>query len=61
MREWLKEKRIAASLTMREVSMQSNISLCYYSQIENGKRNVSVTVAKAIAGVLDFDWDKFFD
>lgn len=61
MREWLKEKRITASLTMREVSMQSNISLCYYSQIENGKRNVSVTVAKAIAGVLDFDWNKFFD
>ena len=60
MREWLKEKRIAASLTMREVSMQSNISLCYYSQIENGKRNASVTVAKAIAGVLDFDWQQFF-
>jgi len=61
MRIWLKEIRDSRNFTMCEVSERAGISLCYYSQIESGKRNASVTVAKSIASVLNFDWQKFFE
>lgn len=60
-RIWLKELRKAKKLTMREVATIAGISECYYSQIENGKRNVSVNTAQALAQILEFDWQKFYD
>ena len=60
-RAWLKEIRNSKGLTMKEVSTKADISECYYSQIEGGVRNASVPVAKKIAEVLGFSWQKFFE
>lgn len=60
-RDWLKEIRTSSGLTMKEVSSKADISECYYSQIESGVRNASVSVAKKIAEVLGFSWQKFFE
>ena len=61
MRKWLKKIRTKANKTMKNVAENAGISECYYSQIENGARNASVSVAKKIAEVLGFDWQKFFE
>lgn len=61
MRSWLKTLRIKAGKTMKIVAENAGISECYYSQIENGVRNASVPVAKKIAEILGFDWQKFFE
>lgn len=61
MRKWLKEIREKSGLTMKSVANAANISECYYSQIENGKRNATPSVAKRIAEVLGFTWTRFFD
>lgn len=58
--KWLKEARQARRLTTYEVAAKAGISQGYYSQIENGARNVSVPIAKKIAAVLLFDWTAFF-
>lgn len=60
-RLWLEELRKGNKMTMRQVSMSAGISECYYSQIESGKRNVSVNTAKAIGKALNFDWKKFYE
>lgn len=60
-REWLEQIRKEKGLTMREVAAKSGIAECYYSQIENGKRNLPVNTAKAIASALDFEWQKFYE
>lgn len=61
MRNWLKVVRQSQGLTMKQIANQAEISECYYSQIENGSRNVSVLVAKKISKVLGIEWEKFFD
>ena len=61
MRNWLKEKRLETQLTMKSVALAAGISECYYSQIENGSRGCSVPIAKKIAEVLGFDWQKFYE
>ena len=60
-RMWLKELRNAKKMTMREVATIAGISECYYSQIENGKRNVPVSTAQDLARILEFDWQKFYN
>ena len=60
-KKWLKEIRDSKEMTMKTVAVAAGISECYYSQIENGSRGCSVTVAKKIAEVLGFDWQKFFE
>ena len=57
---WLKEARQARRLTTYEVAEKTQISQTHYSDIENGKRNPSVRMAKKIAAVLLFDWTVFF-
>ena len=61
MRVWLKNIRLEAKKTMKNISTEAGISESYYSQIENGTRNASVSVAKKIAEVLGFDWQMFFE
>ena len=61
MRSWLKEIRLEKGLTMKSIASEIGISDCYYSQIENGVRNVPVKTAKKIAALLGFDWQKFFE
>ncbi|WIF98703.1 helix-turn-helix domain-containing protein [Pontibacillus chungwhensis] len=58
-RMWLSKIRKKKELTQLEVAKQSNIGRAYYTQIENGIRNPSVSVAKKIASTLDFEWSIF--
>ncbi len=48
-------------LTQLQVAQSASIERAYYTQIENGKRNPSVKVAKNIANVLSFEWSLFFE
>ncbi|MGY0692662.1 helix-turn-helix transcriptional regulator [Virgibacillus sp. FSP13] len=61
MRTWLKEIRIQRGFTQNEVAELSGIERAYYTMIEQGNRNPSVSVAKAIASSLGFEWTIFFD
>lgn len=61
MRAWLKKIRMEKELSLQEISVIVGISKSYYEKIESGERNASVTVAKKIAGVLDFPWENFFE
>ncbi|HSH25568.1 MAG TPA: helix-turn-helix transcriptional regulator [Massilibacterium sp.] len=61
MRTWLKELRLQQGFTQNEVAELSEIERAYYTMIEQGNRNPSVSVAKRIASTLDFDWTIFFD
>lgn len=61
MREWLKQIRNGLKLSAKEAAERSGISRSYYEKIEYGERNVPVKTAKAIAGALDFDWQKFYE
>ncbi|MFD2045494.1 helix-turn-helix domain-containing protein [Ornithinibacillus salinisoli] len=59
-REWLILYRESKRLTQAQVASFSFIDRSYYSQIETGKRNPSLTVANNIAKALDFDPMMFF-
>ncbi|WP_081413390.1 helix-turn-helix transcriptional regulator [Aneurinibacillus terranovensis] len=59
MRDWLVEKR--GDLTHEQVAKMAKISRSAYSNIESGKRNPSVEMAKAIAKALGFEWTIFFE
>lgn len=48
----LKEAREAAGLTQLEISKKLGISDSFYSQIENGKRRLSLKMALDIAAIL---------
>lgn len=61
MREWLKKMRTQKSMTMKKVASSAGISECFYSQIESGKRNPTVDVAKSIAKTLGFSWERFYE
>jgi transcriptional regulator with XRE-family HTH domain len=61
MRVWLKELRLQQGFTQDEVAKDSGIKRAYYTMIEQGNRNPSVSVAKSIADSLGFDWTIFFD
>jgi putative transcriptional regulator len=57
----LKQIRKEKNYTQEEVGRRSSITRNYYTQIELGVRVPSVTVAKAIASVLEFDWRLFYE
>lgn len=61
MRVWLKEFRTQRGYTQEKVSKDAGIERSYYTMIEQGNRNPSVAVAKAIANSLGFEWTIFFD
>lgn len=58
-RDWLIAFR--GRLTQEQVAFLSGISRGAYSNVESGKRDPSVAMAKAIAGALNFEWNIFFD
>ena len=61
-RQWLKELRQRSNnLTQEQLAKMVGISRTMITEIENGKANPSVEVAKKIAAVLDFDWVMFFE
>lgn len=49
------------NFTQSQVATSADISLSFYSQIENGVRKPSVETAKRIAKALDFNWTDFFE
>ncbi|TWJ84308.1 hypothetical protein CHCC20496_4310 [Bacillus licheniformis] len=59
MRKWLIEHR--GKRSQETIAKKAGISRGAYANIELGKRNPSVQVAKRIADELDFDWTIFFD
>ncbi|GIN71283.1 putative HTH-type transcriptional regulator YqaF [Bacillus sp. J14TS2] len=61
MRNWLKSLRIQKGLTQQEIADIVNIERAYYTMIESGNRNPSVSVAKSIASAIGFDWTIFFE
>lgn len=62
-RNWLVEIRKKSGQSQQTVADKAGISQSYYAGIETGARGnpLTVPVAKAIAGVLDFDWTVFYE
>ena len=63
MREWLVAIREERQLSQKDVSEKVGISQPSYNNIEHGipGKGPSVSTAKKISEVLDFDWTRFFD
>lgn len=59
--DWLKNIRKQKGLTTKEVAKLAGCSQISIYKIEAGERTPSVTVAKAIARVLDFHWTRFYE
>lgn len=55
MGQTLRELRMECSMTLREVSMSSMVSLGYLSEIERGHKEASSEVLGAIASALNVD------
>jgi putative transcriptional regulator len=53
-------KRKEKGLTQQEMADQIEVSRQYYTDIENGKRQPSVSTAKKIGEVLEVEWTIFF-
>ena len=49
----LREFRIAAAMTLREVSSVARVSLGYLSEVERGQKEASSELLNAICGALD--------
>lgn len=61
MRKWLVEIRNNNNLTQDELAENVGITRQMISAIELGKTDPSVTVAKAIAAFLEFEWQRFYE
>lgn len=57
----MRERRISAKKTLKELALSVGVSECYISQIETGTRRPSVDTAKRIAAALGFDWTRFYE
>lgn len=57
----LRAMRDAKNISQISVAKKCGITNAFLSQIERGRRQPSVTTAKNIAAVLDFDWTQFFE
>lgn len=60
--DWLKNIRTERGMTQDQVAEAvGGISRTAYTNIETGIRRPSVEVAQRIAGVLGFEWTRFFE
>lgn len=59
--ELLRSARKSKGYTQAQVANEAKISVGGYTNIENGKRMPSVSVAKSIAKILDIEWSKIFE
>jgi transcriptional regulator with XRE-family HTH domain/quercetin dioxygenase-like cupin family protein len=57
----LKDVRLKAGLTLRELARQADVSPSFVSQIENGKSQPSVATLYAFAQLLNVSIDELFD
>lgn len=51
--EVLRARRLAAGLTLRDVSARARVSLGYISEVERGQKEPSSELLAALAGALD--------
>jgi DNA-binding XRE family transcriptional regulator len=58
-RQWLMEYR--GDRTHQVIADMAGISRSFYTEIETGEKDPSVTTAKSIGRVLGFDWTIFFE
>lgn len=61
MRSWLVAIREEYGFSQKEVAKRVGISQPSYCNIENGERRPAVETAKAIAKVLGFQWERFYE
>lgn len=59
-RDWLKEKRKEADLTLKALAEIVGCSQTHIWDIENGKKNPSLKLAFNISNELNFDMKNFF-
>jgi transcriptional regulator with XRE-family HTH domain len=57
----LREARLRAGLSLRELARQLNVSPSFVSQLENGKSQPSVATLYSLAQLLDLSIDGLFD
>ena len=57
----LDEMRKEKNMTQAELAKRIGVAQNTISQVETGERRPSVELAKRIAGVLDFDWTRFYE
>jgi transcriptional regulator with XRE-family HTH domain len=50
---FIREQRLLARMSVREMARMANISNAYLSQVERGMHEPSIRVLKALAGVLE--------
>lgn len=60
-RDWFKTVRENKKMTQNNLACCVGVTRQHIGLIENGTAVPSVTVAKKIASILDFDWTKFFE
>ena len=61
-RIWLKQIREDAAFTQSSLAAScGNVTQTHICDIENGKRSPTPQMAKVIAGVLNFDWTRFYE
>lgn len=58
---WLKDLRTERGISQDIVASMAKMSRAAYANIEAGKRRPSVEAAKRIAGVMGFEWTRFYD
>lgn len=56
----LEQKRKERGLTQQDMADKIGVSRQYYNELENKKRQPSVTAAKKIAQILGLEWTIFF-
>ena len=61
MRSFLIEQRKEKGFTQDSLAKEVGVAENYIYMIEKGERTPSVTTAKKIATVLDFDWQLFYE
>ncbi len=59
--ERLKDVRLKAGLTLRELARQADVSPSFISQIENGKSQPSVATLYSFSRLLGVTVDELFD
>ncbi len=60
MRRKLKDLRLENHYTLKDMSEKTGLSLSFYWQIENGKRNLIYENAKTIADIFNLKPDDIF-
>lgn len=58
-RTWLRDIRIKLNLTQKVIAEELKITRTYYSNIENGHKNPSLSLAIKISNFLNFDLENF--